>query len=245
MNPLKSRGSTLLLLALFFSTLLVSQNSGILKVYTIPQNAIIQIGTATYESGKPIELDTGTYEVKIWAPTRELVTKQVKIGNGFYKTVSVELQPTKEYKSYRLKLHAYNFSRFSMRYGPILAYGIIAGSKLIQNSNLNADADRYEQEALMHKQAYEDSFWELDLLSNRTKFDNTKDKYTNAVNQINKNSEFIIYGAGAAVVLNFVTWKLSKKLKRPEFSEEPKLARLDIIPTLTVQSTGLYIKLQF
>jgi hypothetical protein len=245
MNLLKQKPLLFLLGFLFISTLVFAQRGGVLKVYTIPQEAIIKIDSSKYISGDAIDLKSGSYEVKIWAPTRKLVTKTVVIGEGFYKTLSVKLPASKEFNVYRRKLHYYNASRFGLRFGPMLVYGIMSGSKLIQNSNYNKDADRYEKAANTSSRLYETSFWSADIAENKANFYANKEKYSDAVEKINKNNKFILYGAGATVVVNFITWKLSNKLKRPEFKEDAKLARLDIIPTFSANTTGVYFRYQF
>jgi hypothetical protein len=245
MSSLRLKFTLALTVLLSFSSLLFAQRGGIVKIYTIPQDAIIKIDSSKYISGNPIELKSGTHDIKIWSPTRKLVTKTVTISEGFYKTLSVKLPPSKDFKTYRRKLHYYNASRFGLRFGPMIVYGILGGVKMIENSSLNKDADKYEAQTLKNKELYETSFWTDDIAENKAEFNLSKQKYSDVIDNINKNNKFLLYGAGATVVVNFITWKLSKKLNRPTFSEDPKLARLDVIPTLSTNSTGLYLRFQF
>jgi hypothetical protein len=245
MKLVKPKAFFLLFGFLFFSTLAFSQQGGVLKVYTIPQDAVIKIDSLKFTSGSSIKLDSGIYDIKIWAPDRELVTKTIKISDGFYKTISVELSVTREYKDYRRKLHYYNFSRFSLRYGPPIVYGVWSISKLIQNKALNEKADNYRRQALVSKAAYENSFWWFDFSINRSNFDMNKEKYGDAINSINRNRNFILIGAGATAVVTYFSWKKRKKLIKPEYEKDLKFSRLDVFPTFSSESSGLFVRFQF
>lgn len=222
-----------------------AQSKSKMRVYTKPSNAVIKLDTMHLKYGKSIVLDSGVYEIKAWAPKRELVKKKVTITQNQFKTVPIKLPYTKDYKKYRNKKRVYTAEKLGLRYGLVIGYAVIAASNYFEIQNLEDQADQNEMDAQNYRQAYQKSFWATDISFNRRQFELSKAAYEENVEEINENWQKIQLGAGITAVLTYFTWKLSNKLNKPSFSETPKLSQFQVNPLVSPNSTALQINYQF
>jgi hypothetical protein len=229
-----------LLIFFLLSPYLVAQTPSKLRVYAKPDSAIIKSGELYFEYGKFKELDTGTYIIKAWAPTRQLVSRTVELKANQYKTIPLKLPYTPAYKKYLRKNRSYKIKKMLFRYSFIAGYLLLASNSYAIMQHNQDDADHFFEEAEKYKTEYEQSFWEYDLQFNRSRFEQNKLNYDEALAEVNSQRKILIAGAAATAVLTYVGWKISNKLKKPVYEKEtPLLSDMQLVPAWTPQFTGL------
>lgn len=243
-----------LLLSCFFVYFLLNNNfilaqskegKGTLRVYTKPKDAVIKMGGEKLEYGKSMLLDTGKYVIKAWAPKRELVEKEILLKEKQYKTVPIKLPYNAAYKKYKWKHRYYVFKKATLKYGFLTVYSIFAISNYLQIQQLEDDANQYKRNTENYKQAYETSFWPVDIENNKARYYSNKAEYNSAVDEMNQKMTRILYGAGATACITYFTWRWGNKLKKPIYEEVPQLSRLQINPFYTPLVSGFQLNYQF
>jgi len=228
-----------------YSQEMADSSKGKMRVYTQSSAAVIYVGELKVKYGEIIELDTGQYVITAWAPKRKKVRELVRVGNKYTKTVRIKMPLTKEYKHYRNKKALYEVKKTTLRYGPMTAFIFYAANEMSVISKSNENADQFLTLANEQKSKAENSFWPSDIEANRKGFAVSKLSYENEIEKVNDGWQKIYAGLAATIVVNYFTWRLSKKLKRPNYDEKPQLTKLFIGPDMQSRTTQLTIGFNF
>lgn len=230
-----------------------SQSNGKMVFNITPTHYHIRIAEKTYEVNNDngifeIELPAGEYDIKIWAPTRELIEDKIVINSGTTNNYKKNINNLSEYyKDYRTELTHYHNQKII---NPIIigldlgisatAAFLIAKEKkdvnVIKNS-INSNADAYSraistEELALSKQAYLDSV---------KKYNDGKDKF--------KKTAIIGYSviaiANAATIYRIIKRRKNPLIK-PSYEENNPLVNINFnIDTLSFQKDAFQLNMVY
>lgn len=218
---------------------ITAQNQGKVRVYHRPMDAIVKLDTIKLENGKFIELDTGYYKIKAWAPKRELYTRLVRIDSAHFKTIRIDLDYSKKYKRYRYKVLAYRTNKIVLKFLPIAVYGIIALNTYQDLTQYEDDAERFKENTFSHKTAYESALFEPEFTFHKLRFQQNKANYDDALVNIEKAQNNLIISTVTAAVVTYFGWKVASKLEKPTYKETPLLSDFTLSPSLLNGNSAL------
>lgn len=240
-----NRTFPLLLLALSFNFITAyAQSTGELRIFSGHDSTIIKLDKAKLDFNKFYTLDTGVYKVVGWAPKRKLMTKTVRIKPGSITSLSFKLEYSDEYKTYRAKKVDYYLKRILLRYATPAIYLVLANNYLSNINSYSDDASGFERLALEAKANYEQSIYPADINSYKGAFNQHKTNYNDATDFITQNRNRLVISSAAAVVMTYVGWKYSTRLKKPTYKEERLLSNLHFTPYASPETTGFSLTLK-
>jgi hypothetical protein len=211
---LKSILTTLLLV--FLASQLYSQEKGSVFLSVFPKDAVIKLNDTLLNSHETYPLDTGNYMIKMWAPTREYVERNVNIKSGQTNRLHEVLSYSEDYKSYRKSKRRYAIEMILTRYvPPLLVTGVIINTLSIRKS-VNEELDL----ANAAKDKYDNEFNQDLLLVYKNEYNYHKEAYEDNIDKYNKN---LLIG-GAIILASATLEYLSFKLKKPEYKEKVLLS---------------------
>lgn len=221
----------------------LSQVTGKIRVFAGQDSTIIKLGEEYLSVNKFYVVDTGTYEIKAWAPRREFTVKKVKVSEGSFKTLPFNLPYTNEYKAYRLDKVNYYFKKITLRYAVPAIYIVLANNYLSNINSYSDQAAEFEKSAITAKANYEQSIYRDELNLYKGSFNQYKNNYNDANDFVTQNRTRFVISTGAAVVLTYFGWKMAKKLKKPTYTEKRLLSDLSVSPIVTPNGTGVSLTL--
>ncbi len=234
----------LLLLALSLNHTAYAQSTGELRVFSGHDSTIIKLDKAKLDFNKFYTLDTGIYKVVGWAPKRKLMTKTVKVKPGSIISLSFKLEYTDEYKTYRAKKVDYYLKRILLRYATPAIYLVLANNYLSNINSYSDDAANFERLAIEAKTNYDQSIYPADINYHKGTFNQYKRNYNDATDYITQNRNRLVISSAAAVVMTYVGWKYSTRLKKPTYKEERLLSNLHFVPYTSPETTGFSLTLK-
>jgi hypothetical protein len=181
-----------------------------------PKDAVIKLNDTLLNSHETYPLDTGNYMIKMWAPTREYVERNVNIKSGQTNRLHEVLSYSEDYKSYRKSKRRYAIEMILTRYvPPLLVTGVIINTLSIRKS-VNEELDL----ANAAKDKYDNEFNQDLLLVYKNEYNYHKEAYEDNIDKYNKN---LLIG-GAIILASATLEYLSFKLKKPEYKEKVLLS---------------------
>jgi hypothetical protein len=200
---------------ILLSTTLTAQK-GSLFLSVFPENAIIRMNDTLLKSHETYLLDTGTYNLKLWLPTREYVERSFNIQSDKTTRFHEVLSYSDEYKKFKRKTFLYHVDKIVLRYvAPVVLGAYIYNifpvrSKMIEQFD-NANAV---------KENYENSINPADIIAYKSSYESFKKDYDKTVKEYNKR---VLIGSGLLITTG-ILYYVSYKIKKPVFEEKVLLS---------------------
>jgi hypothetical protein len=227
-----------------FSYKASSQSIGKAFIYIDPLNSIIRLDSALITFKRtPYILGEGKHIIKAWAPKRKLLVDTIHVKANTTQIFTRKLEYTNEYQDYKKKLNAYRTSQALLKYlpGPIvIAFGI---KSYLSFKSYKESAAKDLSSANAAYASYENAIGPSDIESYKNSFNEYKEMYENDIkkmNRIKKNSYIFL---PAATVLATSLFIISKKFKRPIYSEIPLFSLNSIFIDPGSQIVGVRINI--
>ena len=191
-------------------------------IFTDCSNAVVKIGDQKISQFKtPFQFDTGVYEIKLWAPGRELVIDSVHILANQINVIRKKLPLTDDYKEYinyesRIKRPLKISSIFSL--GIIVAYGF---NHHFLNQNRSKANDKY------------DIYYNSAILPYQNENYNEYNKYKSKYERSRKINNALIIG-GATLIPTSLLYSYLHYKKRNKKYETKEILLSEIEPVINL-----------
>ena len=153
-----------LLTLLFFSTSILSQSTGKVRLIVSPPNSIIKLDGQLIDSSNKsrnnfFELEEGSHSFEVWAPYMELEKHDVIVVSDSTMLLKVVLKKESDFLAYRNEIKSYYR-------GKTLSWGVISGATILAvgssyylfNPKIRKDFKAAEIDLEGRKDKYESSF---------------------------------------------------------------------------------------
>lgn len=213
---------------LFLSSIIGAQETGKGKAiifFGSNTPTIVRLDTALIQqSQKPFLLNEGKYVIKAWAPTKKLFIDTITIQEGKTTICVRKLENSDDYDLYKRNLNMYKLKIMGTRFVPFpltAGYALFSYLRYNKNKKLGHEHLLKAQEA---KRGYETSISVSNITKNYELYYEEKAQYENYIKKNNKLSVATSIIIPTGIVASAAIMYLSKKIKRPAFSETKLLS---------------------
>lgn len=214
----------LILILTFILTETYSQEKGSVFLSVFPKDAVIKLNDNILKSHETYPLDTGNYQIKMWAPTREYVERNVNIKSGQINRLHEVLSYSEDYKNYKKSKRMYSIGKGFMRYvSPVIFVFFVKNSFSTWNDLENKVNKNYDL-AVTAKNDYENATSQSNISFYKNIYNGYKNSYEESLDNYNSSRKNRII-VGSALLFTTVAFEyLSFKLKKPEYKEKVLLS---------------------
>lgn len=232
--------AALLLLWIGFHVPVYAQNGkGVLMIAVSPSDAVIRIDTALFKQKTThMQVDTGTYTIRAWAPGRVMITETIHVKESPPVLFRRDLEYTPEYREYRKQKRGYNIKMTNLRYipgGATIAAGVYLAARYQVNKS---DADRNKQDAEESLKIYSSLTDQEQIEFYRAKYLKSLELHDEAIRKANDTRSLAMIVVPAGIVTTGVCYFLSRKVVKPVFEEVPALSGLSFDYSLSGDHPG-------
>lgn len=218
---------------LLVSSIAFSQEKGSVFLSVFPTNAVIRLNDSLLKSHETYLLDTGSYNIKMWSPTREYVERTFNIQAEKTTRLHEVLTASDDYKKFKMNTFIFHVEKTFIRYVPPIVLGISIFTTLSYKNDMNKE---YEL-ANTAKSNYDNAFIKDDLLSYKNSYEEHRNAYDNNVKKYNTG----LIVSGVLVLSTAALQYLSFKLKKPVYTEKVLLSSItfdsynnNIVPSISL-----------
>ncbi len=204
-----------------------SQEQVKVKLNIKPSNAIVYIDSikikATLDS---VKLDTGQHQVRVWAPQKKLVEREVRIQPTGKQAIGVSLPPSDAYRTYRRQKANYIGQVFMTKYVFIPAAIVTAGVSTERIISLGNQMEEQRKLTEAARQEYNDARTINTTIGAVSRFEQSEAEYQKL--RQNRNDWIVAMSVAVPVgIASFVLIRLGTDLVLPEYKESPLLSKTD------------------
>ncbi len=204
-----------------------SQKKGTLKVITNPRTAIIRLDTILLKSNTPIQIQSGKYMLKVWAPNKKLQEQEITVVPDSNIMILKTLTFQDDYLSYQKQLKKYKFKRFTSRFLPIPVFVGLSVFNFKRMSSVSEEVDIQYNRAVEAETVFNESVYLDDIESNRNTFNHAKEAYNKELSSLNQ-AKVIAYGTVAVgAIVSWYFLRYAKRLEKPNYEDKTLLSHFN------------------
>lgn len=194
----------------------IARSQSTLKVVSNCSDAIVLLDTTHIPLDKLIKVPVKNSVLKCWAPNHELTIDTLKIVGDTLLYLTKQLKFTERYLVYKNEYDIYTKYK--------LATSVYTLSSLIGHFILKSSMNGAYDNAIVSKEAYENSVSPEIIDENRRNYEDEKDRY-----EILRTADnaLIVLSAGLIIFGVYETIHHNKKVKQLKFNETPLLVQVD------------------
>lgn len=221
---------------------------GYLLLAIKPSDAVVRLDTLNVSGIKShIQLDTGNYILKAWAPGYSLFTDTVTITSKSPLVYRARLTYSEPYMQYRKEKKSYQKHMALTRYIPWAVTAFVTIYFPLQYISQSNAADDYYNDALYYKDVYETSTDAGLILASKERYYLAKADYESALEKSNKAATAALVAIPTAMAISTWLYFYSEKFEKPLFEETPLLSNVSIslMPPVATKTTFAGIHIRF